>query len=151
MKLAEALVLRADCQKRLEQIKARLIRNAKVQEGEAPAEDPEALLVEYEAVSDELVQLIRRINLSNSTAQVLGRTMTQALAERDVLKQKQAMYRDLAQAGTITQSVSTKSEVRFRSTITVSKVQKQADSAARELRELDARIQEANWLIDLLE
>jgi hypothetical protein len=151
MKLAEALVLRADCQKRLEQIKARLIRNAKVQEGEAPAEDPEALLVEYEAVSDELVQLIRRINLSNSTAQVLGRTMTQALAERDVLKQKQAMYRDLAQAGTITQSVSTKSEVRFRSTITVSTVQKQADIAARELRELDARIQEANWLIDLLE
>jgi hypothetical protein len=59
--------------------------------------------------------------------------------------------RRLAQAGTITQSVSTKSEVRFRSTITVSKVQKQADSAARELRELDARIQEANWLIDLLE
>jgi hypothetical protein len=151
MKLAEALVLRADCQKRLEQIKARLIRNAKVQEGEAPAEDPEALLVEYEEVSDELVQLIRRVNLSNSTAQVLGRTMTQALAERDVLKQKQAMYRDLAQAGTITQSVSTKSEVRFRSTITVSKVQKQADSAARELRELDARIQEANWLIELLE
>jgi hypothetical protein len=151
MKLAEALVLRADCQKRLEQIKARLIRNAKVQEGEAPAEDPEALLVEYEEVSDELVQLIRRVNLSNSTAQVLGRTMTQALAERDVLKQKQAMYRDLAQAGTITQSVSTKSEVRFRSTIRVSKVQKQADSAARELRELDARIQEANWLIELLE
>jgi hypothetical protein len=151
MKLAEALVLRADSQRRLEQLKARLIRNAKVQEGEVPAEEPEALLLEYETVAQELVQLIRQINLSNSKSQVAGRTMTQALAERDVLKQKQAMYRDLAQAGTITQSLSTKSEVRFRSTVTVSKVQKQADLAARELRELDARIQEANWLIDLLE
>ena len=151
MKLAEALVIRADSQKRLEQLKARLMRNAKVQEGETPAEDPELLISEFETTADELVQLIRRINLSNSTAIVLGRTMTQALAERDVLKQKQAMYRDLAQAATITQSVSTKSEVRFKGTVTVSTMQKKADVAAKDLRELDARIQEANWLIDLSE
>jgi hypothetical protein len=151
MKLAEALVIRADSQKRLEQIKARLLRNAKVQEGEKPAEDPESLISEFEATASELVQLIRRINLSNSTAMVLGRTMTQALAERDVLKQRQALYRDLAQAATVTHSVSTKSEVRFKGTVTVSAVQKKADAAARELRELDARIQEANWLIDLSE
>jgi hypothetical protein len=40
MKLAEALLRRADCQKCLEQLKARLLRNAKVQEGDDPAEDP---------------------------------------------------------------------------------------------------------------
>jgi len=34
MKLAEALILRADCQKRFEQLKARLLSNAKVQEGD---------------------------------------------------------------------------------------------------------------------
>ncbi len=151
MKLAEALVIRADSQKRLEQIKARLLRNARVQDGEAPAEDPQALMLEFEATADELVQLIRRINLSNATAVVHGRTMTQALAERDVLKQRQAMYRDLAEAATVTQSVSTKSEVRFKSTVTVSAVQKTADASAKALRELDARIQEANWLIDLTE
>ena len=44
MKLAEALLLRADLQKRIEQIESRLLRNAKVQEGETPAEDPQALL-----------------------------------------------------------------------------------------------------------
>ncbi len=151
MKLAEALVIRADSQKRLEQLKSRLLRNAKVQEGEAPAEDPQALILEFESTANELVQLIRRINLSNSTAVVLGRTMTQALAERDVLKQRQAMYRDLAQAATVTQLVSTKSEVRFKGTVTVSVVQKKADASAKELRELDARIQEANWLIELSE
>jgi hypothetical protein len=122
-----------------------------VQEGENPAEDPEALIVEFEHLASELVQLICRINLSNSIATVVGRTMTQALAERDILKKRQSMYRDLAQAATVTQSISTKSEVRFKGTVTVSAMQKMADTASRELRELDARIQEANWLIELSE
>ena len=46
MKLAEALALRADLKKRIDQVECRLVLNAKVQEGEAPAEDPEALLAE---------------------------------------------------------------------------------------------------------
>lgn len=40
MNLAEALILRADCQKRIAQLKARLLTNAKIQEGDAPAETP---------------------------------------------------------------------------------------------------------------
>jgi hypothetical protein len=144
MKLAEALVIRADQQKRIEQVKARLIGNAKVQEGEQPAEDPEVLITEYESLTAELVQLICRINISNSTATILGRSMTQALAERDILKLRHAMYRDFAQAASVTQVIHTRSEVRFKSTVTVSSIQKKADAAAKELRELDTRIQEAN-------
>lgn len=40
MKLAEALNLRADVSKRLSQLSERLTANAKVQEGDSPAEDP---------------------------------------------------------------------------------------------------------------
>jgi hypothetical protein len=149
MKLAEALVLRSDHQKRLEQLKARLQRNAKVQEGDNPAEDPEQLIVEYESVAAELMQLIARINLTNTTAQIGGRSLTEALAERDVLRLRQAMYRDLAQIATITQSVATRSEVRFKPTVSVAAIQKKADELAQTLRNLDARIQEANWLIEL--
>ena len=119
MKLAEALVLRADHQKRLEQLKTRMLRNAKVQEGQQAAEDPVALVDEFEALSAELVDLITRINLANSTIRVDGRTMTRALAEREILKHRQAMYRDLAQAATVTQSIATRSEVRFVGTDTV--------------------------------
>lgn len=43
MKLAKALVLRAEARKRIEQMKTRLLRNAKVQEGEQTAEDPNTL------------------------------------------------------------------------------------------------------------
>ena len=37
MKLAQALILRADTQKRLEQLKGRLLDNAKIQENERPS------------------------------------------------------------------------------------------------------------------
>lgn len=151
MKLAEALGRRADNQKRIEQLKARLLRNAKVQEGEQPAEDPETLVAEYETLTASLVRLILQINLTNAASQVLGKSMTEALATRDVLKLRHAMYRDLAQAATITQSVTTRSEVRFKGTVSVAAVQRKADDTAKELRELDARIQETNWLVDLME
>jgi len=45
MKLAEALNNRADLKKRLFQLKERLLRNSKVQEGEEPSENPEDLLI----------------------------------------------------------------------------------------------------------
>jgi len=46
MKLAEALILRADCQKRLAQLQQRLARSAVIQEGEAPPENPQVLIAE---------------------------------------------------------------------------------------------------------
>ena len=43
MKLAEALNIRADLQRKVYQLKSRLIANSQVQEGDTPAEDPEEL------------------------------------------------------------------------------------------------------------
>jgi len=67
MKLAEALILRADLQKRIEHLRQRLIRNAMVQEGEAPIEDPKSLLAEFDQSALRLRELIQRINRTNST------------------------------------------------------------------------------------
>ncbi|EJS88800.1 hypothetical protein AAUPMB_08674, partial [Pasteurella multocida subsp. multocida str. Anand1_buffalo] len=50
MKLAEALMQRADAQRRLAQLNQRLQQNAKYQEGEKPAEHPADLLLEYQSV-----------------------------------------------------------------------------------------------------
>jgi hypothetical protein len=150
MKLAEALIQRADHQKRIQQLKDRLVRNAKIQEGEPPAEEPAGLLEEFERVAGELVQLIRRINKTNAATEFEpGVTISDALATRDTLQLKQAAYRDLAKAATVTQDRSTRSEVKFKSALSVSDAQQKADQYAREHRELDARIQEANWSTEL--
>lgn len=146
MKLAEALILRADYQKRMAQLQDRLLRNAQVQEGEAPAENPASLLREFEQVADDLTRLIQRINATNAASELeAGMTLSDALAVRDVLKSKHGVYNDLAQAATVTQDRYSKSEVKFLSAVNVAEIQAHADDIARQLRELDMRIQAANW------
>ena len=55
MSLAEALQMRADIKTRISQLRSRLNDNAKVQEGETPAEDPlTALLARRDTLSLEL-------------------------------------------------------------------------------------------------
>lgn len=152
MKLAEALILRADCQKRIEQLRQRLLRNAKVQEGDKPAEEPTELIQELERVSTELTHLIKCINKTNSAIELeSGVTLSDALAIRDTLKLRHGVYRELAQAAIITQDRYSKSEVKFKSTVNVAEIQKQADQLAKEHRELDSKIQGANWLTELIE
>lgn len=152
MKLAEALILRADYQTRMDELRYRLVRSAKVQEGDKPAEDPEVLLAELERVADELERLIQCINRTNSASELdEGYTLSDALATRDLLRARQDIYRELARAAAVTQGRLTRSEIKFRSTVDVSEIQKRADAAAVAHRELDARIQAANWRLDLQE
>ena len=153
MKLAEALILRADCQKRIAQLKARLLTNAKIQEGDAPAETPQDLIAELGRVSAELLDLIKRINRTNSATSFNGGTssLSDALADRDVLAVQRAAYVDLAQTASITQDRYSRSEVKYVSTINVAEIQKRVDDLAKNYRELDTRIQELNWKTELVD
>lgn len=151
MKLAEALIQRADHRKRLDQLRERLLRVARVQEGDEPAEDPAALLAEVERTAAELTRLIQRINRTNSTTPLDdGRTIADALAERDTLQLRHSIVTALVQAASIKQDRFTKSEVRFQSTVNVAGLQQQADDLAQTYRELDTKIQAANWLVELV-
>ena len=86
MKLAEALQLRSDVQKRIQQLRQRIALSARIQEGEEPAEDPNALLTEAAELTDQLESLITAINRTNVRTELEpGLTLTDALARRDVL------------------------------------------------------------------
>ncbi len=152
MKLAEALILRADCQKRIAQLKARLLTNAKIQEGDAPAETPRELIAELGRVSSELLELIKSINSTNYVTALAGTgTLSDVLAERDVLGVQRAAYVELAQTASVHQDRYSRSEVKYISTINVGEIQKRADELAKNYRELDTRIQELNWKTELVE
>ncbi|WP_234410570.1 DIP1984 family protein [Caldalkalibacillus mannanilyticus] len=84
MKLAEALVLRVDCQRRISQLRERLARIVKVQEGDEPAENPDLLLDELNETINELTGLIVSINKTNSLTKFdENRSIADVLAERD--------------------------------------------------------------------
>jgi hypothetical protein len=87
MKLAEALLLRADIQKKLASLQMRAQKYAVVQEGETPAENPNELLRQIEAVTEELARLVFRVNKANLAHTVRGgETLTEALARCDALQ-----------------------------------------------------------------
>ena len=151
MKLAEALILRADIQKRIEQLKSRLAYNAKVQEGEMPSEEPNALLAELDALSGELERLIVRINLTNCTAKTDGKSLTELIAKRDILTLKAGALRAFAQVAAQKIDAYSRSEIKILSTVDVAALQKQVDEMAKQIRQLDTTLQGANWQTDLID
>jgi hypothetical protein len=151
MKLAEALILRADAQKRVAQLRQRLMRSARVQEGEPPPEDPQALLAELETTTDELARLIQQINRTNSITPFQDGVVSDVLAIRDTLRLKRTAYDSLVSAAATSQDRYMRSELRLVSTVNVAALQRQIDQLARDYRELDAQIQALNWATDLIE
>lgn len=151
MKLSEALAERSELTRNLQELKDRIIRNAKYQEGEKPAEDPTELLQKYSAISVECSELIVRINNTNNTISLSdGMRMIQALADRDRLKSKHSLLKSLAAEATPKQDRYSKKEIKFVSAIRVSDIQKEADDTAKAYRSLDGQIQQANWSHDLV-
>ena len=151
MKLAEALAERSDCQIRLEDLKKRMARSARIQEGEKPAEDTTELLAEIERVFSRLLELISAINRTNSRTPFSDRqAISDAIAERDVLGKKRDMLAAIAEAASTRQDRYSKSEVKFVATVSVGDLQKQVDQLSKRFRELDTRLQELNWSTDLI-
>ncbi|MFS0690056.1 DIP1984 family protein [Sporosarcina sp. 179-K 8C2 HS] len=151
MKLAEALIARADYQKRNEQLKRRISLNLKIQEGEEPAEDPNEMLAELDSNIKELTTLIQRINKTNCSVQFdESRTLADALVERDQKWDKRLVLAKIAEEASIRNDRYSRTEIKIVSTVDVSAIQKQVDQLSKEFRELDTKIQGLNWSIDLL-
>ncbi|MGW6704517.1 DIP1984 family protein [Streptomyces sp. NPDC054956] len=156
MKLGEALAERAEAVRRVEQLRARIVANARHQEGETPAEDPAGLLVEVTETLDALESLIRRINRTNAAVDMgSDGTLTDALARRDTLRLRHSVLTAAADAaagsGDRGYGRQLRSELMVLPALPVAELRARADDAARKIREIDVRIQRTNWEADLLD
>lgn len=146
MTLGEALTVRADLQQRLGELRGRLLAAAKVQEGEAPPEQPDVLLAEFEQTAERLQTLIARINRTNLTVVTAdGETLTDALARRDVLAFRFKVHRELAAAASEQSERYSLREIKMTPTVDVADLRRKVDDLARTRRELDVALQAANW------
>ena len=142
---------RSDCQKRLEELKKRIVRVARVQEGEKPAEEPTDLLGEVDRKFKRMLELIQAINRTNARTEFDREiTIADAIAERDAIGKKRDLLASVADAASMRQDRYTKSEVKFVPTVRISQLQQQVDELSKRFRELDTRIQEFNWQTDLV-
>jgi hypothetical protein len=151
MKIAEALILRADIQKRIAQLKTRLNNNAKVQENEEPAENPELLLTELENLISQLNDLIVKINRTNTLSKIDGISLVELIAKKDTLSQKAGILREFIEIASQKVNLYSTTEIKVFSTVNVSELQKKLDKLSKEIRETDTKLQQANWTIELVE
>lgn len=121
-----------------------------VQEGTRPYEDPNALLLEAASVIDELEKLVVAINAANSSnKRPTGRTLTSAIAHRGSQIQRHSLLQAAIGATQKEPDRYSMREIKWNAAIDLSKLQKQSEDLARQLRELNAKIQESNWKIDV--
>ena len=143
MKLAEALSIRADLQRRISQLKSRLKDSSKIQEGDTPAEDVNDLYKELGDCLTQLEELTYRINHTNMQTVHEGETLTRMIARKDILTLRISVMRDVL-SHVIENDRYGRNEIKYIRTIDVPAFRKEMDAYAKRLRELDLKLQSLN-------
>lgn len=147
MKLAEALSIRADLQKRVAQLKERIKESAKVQEGDEPCDNVE----ELDDVLVQLEDLVYRINITNVQIVQDGDSLTRLIAKRDVLSMRVKALKEVVNYVAANETRFGRNELKYVRTIDIKVLRKEADTYAKQYRELDLKIQSLNWTVDLVD
>ena len=151
MKLAEALSIRKDLQKRIQQLGQRIQNNVKVQEGDAPSEEPMELMKELDACLTQLEDLIWRINATNmKTTNAQGISLTQLMARKDVLTMRVSNLRSIFDTASAGQDRYSRSEIKTVTVVDVKAIGKKVDECSAQLRQLDMEIQSLNFQTELV-
>lgn len=152
MKLAEALILRSDMQKKYQLLVNRIEINLKGQEGESPSENPEALIRELEKLVKARTGLIQKINHTNQVTKLKSKLLlSEAIAKRDGLLKLASQLHNFSQSAGSRSNRYSKSELKEVSFVNVENLRHKADKYSEEARQLDTQIQEMNWLTDLVD
>lgn len=120
-------------------MEVRLKNNARIQEGEEPAENPQELMEELNNHLNALETLIFRINKTNMVTLSEGMRLTEMIAKKDVLALRISVLRSVAQSAMGSLERYSANEIRYVRTLDVADLQKQIDSYSRQLRELDVK------------
>jgi hypothetical protein len=152
MKLGEALKLRSDNLRKIEELRVRAMANAQIQEGTKPPDDANELIAEIERLYVEMTDLIQRINRTNVATRLPdGSVLADALAQRDAYLALRGALHGIAKAAAEPQQRYMRSEIRVVRTVDSAALMKRADDLSRKHRQLDASVQEANWSIELFD
>ncbi|WP_430617315.1 hypothetical protein IGI86_002380 [Enterococcus sp. AZ188] len=150
MKLAEALLLRRDLNNRLFQLRNEISSSVLVQEGDTLDRSITELFKEYDEINQQYSELVVAINRKNATASLADSALLlmEALEQREQLRRKHAL---LTQALDETKAAPRigRNEIRLVRTIDIKTLTEQLNATAKQLRELDGKIQQTNWLVDL--
>jgi len=117
------------------------VRSAIVQEDEKPPEGPPQLLIELERLHEQTLGLIQRINRTNAVTRFASdKTLSDAIAEREALKELRQRIMAAADASGEQQGRYLKSEIRLVRTMEPAALRKRSDNLEADLRYLSATL-----------
>ena len=77
------------------------------------------------------------------------KSITDLIARKDALRVQVDAYRDIISSASQIARRAMRTEIKILSAVDVKALQKKADELSRELREVDNRIQQLNWMTEL--
>jgi len=150
MKLAALILEKSDIENKVSQLVTRINSCARIQEGDTAPEEPAELLEELNTVYKRLELVNNAITRANHSAKFSDNQpyLINALVARDVLAKK------IGQLNSIVNSCGTqqrfaRNEIKFVTNIDVVSLRAEIDKLTKEKRDLNAKIQELNWIVDV--
>lgn len=155
MKIAQALMRRADLKTRMQQVNARMVANATHQEDQKPAESASSLFVELLDVIKQYHNLVAAINTANANTTVeikdVGQmTLNEALCGRASLKTRAVYINALVEATLrATQRHYDRDDIKTVSVLDIQKLRKEADVTNAQFRAFNEAIEARNWEVEI--
>ncbi|MGX7030306.1 DIP1984 family protein [Vagococcus zengguangii] len=150
MKLAEALIEKKALEDKQYELIERFRQSVKIQEGENSFEDCTALLEELENVHQMANELLKKITKTNQLVKIGDKTLVECLIDRKTLATERDSLQKLYHYMTEKDYRISRAEIKTILTMNPVELNKKINHLAKELRMLDAKIQEKNWTVDLM-
>ena len=149
--MREALEERAEAQSRLSRLANRLALASVVREGREPAENPAKLLAELDSVHGRLGALNKIITAANNVCRLAdGRTLSEAVVDRDILTRRYASLDALAESAYKYQYKFIDGKLPdLVSLVDINKVRTASEALSVDRAALDIEIQAASWSFDV--
>lgn len=150
MKLAELLIERHDLLDLIAGLENRLRSNLRIQEGDTINEDPDVLMDELNKLFERLIEVKKSINDINVISIIEENvTLNDLIVKQQVLKKKHRVIFDIIEGASTKQRRYSNSEIREVVVIDVKRYIKELDLLAKQIRELDVKLQKLNWEIEV--
>lgn len=151
MTLGEALSKRARIAQQMNDLRGRIKNNSLVQEDQKPVEDPNELLSEYEALSREFQELVKKITYANANAEIGDEKLLDLLQERECLIRIRNIYTLAATSASpgSDRYRYMRSEIAMIPAVDVAEMRRREESLTKQIIILDAQIQKKNWQIEI--
>lgn len=148
MKLAELLIARKAEKANLTFLENRLKSNAKVQEGEAPQENPVLILSKIRLSVVKIEEYTIKINKTNAeTPWPDGGTLANALARRDSLAKLRRILSDALDALTVKEPRFGRMEIKYIPVLDATSILDEIDTVTKAYAALEMEIQKLNWTV----